>query len=188
MWSMLTDTQYGWTAVSLVTSFLSFLITAVPELVTWIFYLYGERFWFSWWANNIGFWFSVVGMGLPVIASILQLGLQYGHGGFSGDTTVEFGSHIIWLLSMGIPMWVQSATMHLTYANRLKCFAIANPPKRSEKEILADCELNRDDFELDVQYASACAAVVKVKEERAARTAAARSAPSDFNKETGEAW
>lgn len=75
---------------------------------------------------------------------------------------MEFGKNIIFLLSFGIPMWMQSAMMHMIYANRVKCFTIANPPQKSEEEILAGCELNRDDFELDTQYASACKAVVTV--------------------------
>jgi hypothetical protein len=161
-WTFLNDPNVGWTAVSYLTSFVAYLMTSLPEFVMWFFYLYGDRFWFSWWTNNIGFWFSVIGMGLPVIANMLQLSLAYGYGGFGGNTTVEFGKNIIFLLSFGIPMWLQSAMMHMIYANRVKCFSIANPPKKSDAEILAGCDLNRDDFELDSEYASACIAVVSV--------------------------
>jgi len=149
MWTMLSDPVYGWTAATYLSTFIAFLVVSLPELVAWVLYLLGESFWFAWWANNIGFWFSVVGMGLPVIASMLQLGLPYTQGGLDGNTTVEFGANIMFLMSFGIPMWFQSAAMHLIYATRLKCFSEANPSKRSETDVLAECDLNRDDFELD---------------------------------------
>ena len=78
---MLSDPVYGWTAATYLSTFIAFLVVSLPELVAWVLYLLGESFWFAWWANNIGFWFSVVGMGLPVIASMLQLGLPYTQGG-----------------------------------------------------------------------------------------------------------
>lgn len=144
---MLGDNTVGWTAATYFANFIAYLVVSVPELVLWVFYLFGNNVWFSWWVNGIGWWFSVVGMGLPVIFASLQLGLPYGSGGLSGDATVEFGANIIFLMSMGWPMWIQSASMHLLYAERLACHTEANPPVRSVDDMLAACDLERKDFE-----------------------------------------
>jgi len=78
---------------------------------------------------------------------------------------------------MGLPMWISSATMHWIFAKRLRCHTEANPPQKSEADIIASCPLKREASMSNNEYRNACLAIQKVKSEKAARTAAARSAP-----------
>ena len=77
-WAMLGDETVGFTAATYLSSFVSYWVASAPEVLLFVYSLFGENEWYAWWVNNIGWWVSIFGMGLPVIFSALQLGLPYG--------------------------------------------------------------------------------------------------------------
>lgn len=138
----LTDPNYGWTAGSLLTNFVSGAIVALVEVVGFFFYLYGRPDLLVYWTTTVGFWFSTGFMILPWLFSIFQLSFDGEHGGLSGDTSVEYGFYTMFLLCGNLFAWLNSSMVHVFLSDRLRCHVEATAPARN-RVIYKKCPLKR---------------------------------------------
>jgi len=193
MWTGIYRGTGGWTAAAYLTSFVVGLVVSVAEFVAWIFYLTGEGEWFSWYTNSVGYYGSIIPQMFPILWAILQLGLPVSQGGLAGDNTAEFGYNAVFIIGVGLAVWIQAALLHVTFAPRLACYVAANPPESRVDEV--KCPLKRIEGQSDEDYQAACAEIFKAQKDKGASAVPAEAADSDdapaeeaVEKKEGEAW
>jgi len=115
----LSNTQYGWIAASVMTTFFVHMCTSVIEFISWFWWLAGDGRLFGWWSSTIGWWGSVVVYPIPVIFAIFQLAFKTEMGGFEGNYYQEVGEYTVWVIVMAGIVWLFSGLVHIIYGARL---------------------------------------------------------------------
>lgn len=156
---MLQDGNVGWTAATYFASFWIYLLVSVGEFVGWCFYLAGQPEWFGWWVGHVGWYGSIFFGLLPNLFAAFQLGFPSTMGGLAGNESVDFGNNTVFLLTIGIAVWFQSALLHWIFTPRLDCYIELNPAVLVQKTI--ECPLKQQIGQSEEDYQNACKEIFK---------------------------
>lgn len=163
MWNGVYNVSYGWTAAAYLSNFFVYGLVSGAELVAWIMYMVGYNEFLGWWAPSYG-WYGSVYLGLlPILFASFQLGFSGVTGGLDGNESVEFGRNAVFLLAMGVIMWIQAASVHIIYGLRLQCHIEANPRIIEKKDY--KCPLKQQKAQSKEDFDKACKAIEKATEE-----------------------
>jgi hypothetical protein len=90
-WASIADFRGGWTAAVYMTNFFIYLIVSLGELIAWFFYLGGENAWLGMWVDSVGWYGSVIFMGVPPLFALFQLTFESAYGGLGGNYALDYG-------------------------------------------------------------------------------------------------
>jgi hypothetical protein len=95
------------------------------EFVAYIMFAGGDRAFLGSWVNGIGFYVATVGMALPWIFAAFQMSFTTVGGGLGGNVTSELFNYSVFLMIMGLTMWLATSSMHYLLQGRLLCHIAA---------------------------------------------------------------
>jgi len=127
------NSTYYWTALNYIFIFIVFGLASLPEFGAWFMYLNNHNVKFlGWYSTTIGYWTSLIGFFLPMLFSLLQLVLAP----VSALSTAEFFNNSIFMMIMGLVMWLFSGLVHIFFAPTYNYYAnnlwIINPCSNPE--------------------------------------------------------
>jgi hypothetical protein len=142
---MLWDGAQGWMAAGYVSNFIGYFFVSVLEMVAWIIFQVNQD---GYMLNLLSDWFYYCFLlyALPWIFPILHLMLPLTSGGLANPTIlVPFQSNDIFLIIMGLIMWLYIGIIHLIYTQPMKEHLLAvatnckcEPWKPKEGDDLSD--------------------------------------------------
>lgn len=106
--------SYTYLSLSMLFTFLGYLIVSVLEMVAWILYIVDMPAWFGWYVNIIGYYGAINLYLIPPIFSILHIALT-----LEGKITQTPGSYCVFLTIIGVTMWLLNSFLHIFFAERL---------------------------------------------------------------------
>jgi len=120
MFTGLGNANYVWTALNYLFIFLVFGLASVPEFAGWFMYMNNHSVKFlGWYATTIGYWTSIVGFFFPVLWSLIQVAMEP----VSGLATAEFFNNSIFMLIVGLVMWLAIGLIHIFFAPAYNYYA-----------------------------------------------------------------
>jgi len=114
--------KYIYLSLSLIFYWITYLVVSVVELVAWVFYLFQDyafpRFYFS----TVGYWGSLVAYLFGPIFAVVHIGVT-----LEGVLTNFPGTWTLFLLLVGIFLWITHGLLHIFFVPPFLAFIDAQP-------------------------------------------------------------
>lgn len=116
--------KYVYLSISLLLSWITYLVVSVVELVAWVFYLFSEyafpRFWFS----TVGYWGSLTTLFFGPLFAVVHLAVT-----LEGVLDNFPGTWTLFLLVVGLILWPIHGILHVFFVPQFLAYIDAQPEK-----------------------------------------------------------
>jgi len=99
-------------SVSIMFSFITYLLFSVVELIAWIFYLAGEYDFPKFYFSIIGYWGTLTTYWIGPLFAIIHLAVT-----LVGDAANFPGSWTLFLMIMGLILWIVHGLLHIFFVD-----------------------------------------------------------------------
>jgi len=112
-------------ALSLLLTFVFYMVVSVVELVAWIVFMTGDGAFAKLWMGLIGYWGSLIAYVVPPVFAMLHALLASPN--LAGVATANGFTHDLFLMIAGFTLWIAHGLLHILFVPRFIAHVDAQP-------------------------------------------------------------